>query len=253
MNPIQKRYFGIPHIYLDIVDSTNSYAHDVISKNNPSEGTAISAGFQTNGRGQIGRLWEGEADKNIYTSIILKPSFVKPADQFLINQAISIGLSEFCRITLNKVVRIKWPNDIYVRNRKLCGILIQYILSGNTINYGIIGIGVNVNQQNFSNELHNPTSMILEKKMVMDIKNLREDLFSSLEYWYEKLKSGEISEIREKYLSILYRLHEECIFLVKGKKLTGVIVGVEDQGRLMIKTNSRVEAFSLNELKMIIE
>jgi BirA family biotin operon repressor/biotin-[acetyl-CoA-carboxylase] ligase len=112
------------------VDSTNSYALLLISNNNPIEGTAISAGFQAAGRGQIGRSWWGEQGKNVFTSIILKPIHVKASAQWVINQSISLAIVNCLQEWIDAPVSIKWPNDIYVRDKKICGILIQCNLLG---------------------------------------------------------------------------------------------------------------------------
>lgn len=253
MNSYVAKYIGATSIFLESVDSTNSYAQELIAKNNPSEGTAITTGFQTHGRGQIGRIWLGDPDKNIYTSIILKPTFITPSEQFLLNMAVSVALNKFCSETLNEMTTIKWPNDIYIGNRKVCGTLIQCTLLGNSINYGIIGIGINVNQETFQRDLPNPTSFYIEKGQFFDLNILNQRLYNHLEYWYEKLKHGDIDLIRSTYKTSIYKLNEQTSFTAEGTFFNGEILGVGQQGRLIIKANGEIKTFNQHEIKMIVE
>ena len=109
--------------------STNQYAVEIVSKSNPTEGTVISTFHQPAGRGQIGRKWESEPHKNLTLSIIFYPRFLAPTQQFILNQAISLGLVDFITKYIAKGVKVKWPNDIYVQDRKIAGILLQNTLN----------------------------------------------------------------------------------------------------------------------------
>ena len=150
---------GNNHIRLNRVNSTNKYAVEMIAKSKPIEGTVISASFQYEGRGQIGRFWESEAEKNITCSTILRPDFLEASDQFQLNIAISLALHDFISHFLdNKDVKIKWPNDIYVGDKKIAGILLQNSLIGKKVNSTIVGTGININQTEFSGDVPNPTS-----------------------------------------------------------------------------------------------
>ena len=144
MNIHEALFTGKMSIYLPETESTNNYAMDLISKTNPPEGTCIYTAYQSAGRGQIGRYWHSETGKNILISYILYPKDLKIADQFMLNIIASLAVRDvvdlFC---LN--VKIKWPNDIYVDDKKIAGILVQSVLRNNTIKATIIGIGLNVN------------------------------------------------------------------------------------------------------------
>lgn len=250
---MQSSYIGKPHSYFDVIDSTNSYALELISKSNPSEGTAISAGYQTNGRGQIGRKWDGEQDKNLYSSIILKPAFIPANDQFCLNQVVSLAVSSAIDDYIPKRSKIKWPNDIYIENRKICGILIQNMLSGANIQYSVIGIGININQEEFHPDIPNPTSIYMEKNLYSDITEVRNTLFSYVEYWYEMLKKDKKNEINKCYHENMYRIGQSTTFKYENSYIRGTIEGVNDKGKLMLKKENEIKAFNLNEIKMLID
>ncbi|MFI5220658.1 MAG: biotin--[acetyl-CoA-carboxylase] ligase, partial [Bacteroidia bacterium] len=123
-------------IRLETVDSTNNYAAALISKSKPAEGTAIMADFQDYGRGQRETIWESENGKNLLVSFILYPQ-IDTADYFLLNECFSLAVREVIEDITGLDVKIKWPNDILVNNKKIAGILIENSIRGNTILYSI--------------------------------------------------------------------------------------------------------------------
>ncbi len=251
MNSFQPTYIGKPHYYFETIDSTNDYALELISKSSPSEGTAISAGFQSKGRGQIGRTWEGNKNDNIYTSIILKPTFLRARDLFLLNQTISLGVSAAIEEMVTYPVSIKWPNDILIKDRKVCGILIQNLLEGMFIQYSIVGIGINVNQTSFSPSLPNATSLFIEKDQYFDLDESRKVIFGCIEYYYQFLKAKNYNVIQKNYMDNLYGLGKNCSFENLGTPIEGVIEGVDETGKLKVKSNGKLKHFSHHEIKMI--
>ena len=252
MNSFPAAYIGRPHIYFESIDSTNAYALQLISKNNPTEGTAISSGYQSAGRGQIGRIWEGADKMNIYTSIILRPQFIAANDQFCLNQAISLAVSAVIEELLGRVVKVKWPNDIFVGDKKISGILIQNILGKKMLATSVVGIGININQEEFPVNIPHATSMYKESQRTFDLEEVRTLLFSYIEYWYEKLKQGNIQEIHQLYHENIYRMNEISAFVIDGNYQSGVIKGVDRLGKLRVEYNGKERSFRFNELQMII-
>lgn len=169
--------------------STNDYALLLLSKSKPSEGTVISTLNQYKGRGQIGSTWESEAGKNINFSLILYPTFLPVKDQFQLNQAMSLGVRDFVAEYLLNPVKVKWSNDIFVKGKKVAGILIQNSIMGSQIRSSVIGIGINVNQTEFASNLPNPTSLKLEMGTDFDLVKLGAGLCQCLEQRYLKLNS----------------------------------------------------------------
>lgn len=145
-------------IYLDEVDSTNRY----LLEYQPAEGegaTICVADFQTAGRGCGSNSWESERGKNLLFSLLIHPTDIEAREQFHISMAISLAICDAMQSYGMKDVSVKWPNDIYWKDKKLCGILIENRLSGTFIRDSIIGIGLNVNQDVFLSDAPNPVSM----------------------------------------------------------------------------------------------
>ncbi len=247
---------GQQHIRLKRVHSTNKYAVDIISKSKPIEGTVISASFQYDGRGQIGRYWESEEGKNITCSTILHPKFLLAHDQFQLNMSVSLAILDFIEhyVPDEKFnVQIKWPNDIYVNNKKIAGILIQNALVGKYINSSVIGTGININQVNFSENTPNPTSLSILLNSEIDIESAFQWLFRFLTKRYLQLSSGHIESIRQEYLKNLYRIGIWSNYRTNDNlTFKGKIIGVDEIGQLIIeRKNGSIQAFAFRELSFV--
>lgn len=139
-----------------MLDSTSNYLASIADES--PHGFVVEAEAQTAGRGQRGNSWESEPRMNILMSVLLRPEGIAPSEQFLISQAVSVAIVRVLRHYLPEV-RIKWPNDIYVGDRKICGILIENSITATKIIHSIVGIGLNVNQREFHSDAPNPVSM----------------------------------------------------------------------------------------------
>src|SRR5690349_7854438 len=138
-------------VFMPECHSTNDEASRLIeSSSHVVEGTVVITDSQTSGRGQRGNTWITEPGKNLTFSLLMKPTFLNAQDQFLLNKAFSLGLYDYLNATLQATVKIKWPNDMVVNDKKICGILIENQIQGQNIQNSIVGIGLNVNQENFS-------------------------------------------------------------------------------------------------------
>ncbi len=151
--------------------STNSYAAFLLKNEVIPEGAIVSAEYQTTGRGQGSNIWESENGKNLLISIILYPSIIYPASQFLISMALSLGICDFLKRFIPDC-SIKWPNDIYVNDDKIAGILIENSIMGDKIESTIAGIGLNINQEKFLSDAPNPVSLSLITGKKYDLNSL---------------------------------------------------------------------------------
>lgn len=142
---------------LPSVQSTNTWAKEHAAT--LSHGEVVLTHCQTSGRGQRGNSWEAEPGKNLTFSLFLIPAALPPARQFEISEAVALGVAETVERHIGRTVRVKWPNDIYVDDRKIAGILIEHSLSGNRIAHTVAGVGLNVNQTRFLSDAPNPVSM----------------------------------------------------------------------------------------------
>jgi len=144
------------------LDSTNNFAKALIREGKAEEGLVIYAVSQTAGRGQKTKSWESEPGKNLTFSIIMEPKTIEAKHLPLVSQTIFTAIVNYLKTVVNtEEIRIKWPNDIYIGPKKICGILIENTIQDNRILYSVIGVGLNVNQTEFTENAGNPTSLRL--------------------------------------------------------------------------------------------
>ncbi len=213
------------------IDSTNLQA--VRESDDAPDRRVWAAEFQTAGRGQRGNKWEGAKNKNLAFTILLRPFMLSPSKQFLISEVSAIGV---CNYLKGKGVdaTIKWPNDIYVGDKKICGMLIEHSLSGEGISYSISGIGINMNQRIFNSDAPNPTSLSLlrypdilslsasteEEPLLFNLKVELEEVLHCLFDLYDRLSDkAQWSIIEREYLNLMYR--REGYYFFKELSLKG--------------------------------
>ena len=218
------------------MSSTNDVATEMLKADTVAEGTIIYAGEQLKGRGQRGNKWISEAGKNLIVSIILYPDFLEAEQQFIISKVISLSIAEFLD-AYSDAISIKWPNDIYYKDDKIAGMLIENSLEGNTIRNCIIGAGININQVNFPPEIPNPISLCMINKREYDIVPLLAEFCSICDLWYTRLKEGHLDYIDRKYRNRLYRLNIPGMFNTAKGNVRGRISGVDKFGRIKIETD----------------
>ena len=237
-------------IYFKTLDSTQSYASEIVSKNKPKEKTAILTFDQGNGIGQLGAKWYSEPSKNIALSLILFPDFVRLEDQFLLSQAAALAVRETIQNYVKSDVLIKWPNDILVNRKKIAGILINNSIQGTKITSCIIGIGINVNQTKFRSDLPFAVSIKSESNVENDLFEIVSELLENFDKYYNLLESGMKQMIKNRYLDFLYGYQEQLIYeLQNGTMLTGEIIGVREDGRLRLRTNQGEKIYDIREIK----
>ena len=235
-------------IEFEELGSTNGYCGE-LDLRNVEEFTTVWAHRQTAGRGQRGNRWESEGEKNLTFSVVLHPSFLPAARQYELTKALSLGVSDWVAEELGgegNRVQIKWPNDIYVDGRKICGMLIENKI-GERYETAVCGIGVNVNQTEFGEGAPNATSLKLLTGKEYELRGLLEGLLESLRRRYEELVGrgqwavvgGQQSagSIEREYLGRLMNLGKECNYIYKGKPIRATITGVSEWGHLQLTTN----------------
>jgi BirA family transcriptional regulator, biotin operon repressor / biotin---[acetyl-CoA-carboxylase] ligase len=225
--------------------STNDYTLNLLSEKEVPEGTIIITGNQTKGKGQRGNSWYSEPNKNLTFSLVFKPSFLPVGKQFYLNIITSLSVHQTLTHFIEKKVSIKWPNDVYVGDKKICGILIHNNLKGKNISSSVIGIGLNVNQKSF--DLPAATSVISEIETESVLSDVLCNLLENLEKYYLLLKSEEFQKLRMLYLEKLYWLQETRIFRAE-EEFKGEITGVTEEGLLQIDTGQVIREFSFKEV-----
>ncbi len=240
--------------FLTKVGSTNTYALEILAKSKPPEGTVIAAHHQTAGRGQIGSHWESEPGKNLTFSVILYPGFLPVRRQFLLTQALSLGVADALGPYIPSGLTIKWPNDLYIHDHKIGGILLQNNVSSGQIVHTVAGFGINVNQTEFRSDAPNPVSLSQITGRKMALEALMEALCPALERRYLQLREGAFVQIKKDYLNRLYRLMEDTLFRRTADDMvfSGRIVGVRDDGKLVVAHRGGEEEFGFREVRVWI-
>ncbi|HEY5748204.1 MAG TPA: biotin--[acetyl-CoA-carboxylase] ligase [Chryseolinea sp.] len=226
--------------------STNTLALQLCQNSGPAEGTLVITPNQTAGRGQRGNGWEAEPGKNFTFSLILKPTTLAVKDQFYLNIFTSLALHDYLAAKKCAAVRVKWPNDIYVGSKKVCGILVESQISGNKFSHVVVGIGLNVNQQKFGTDT--ATSLSVLTGIQFDLQTELEGLLTFIEARYLQLREGKLSLLMADYLHVLYGLHQPLAFDVGGVVAEGVIAGVDESGRLRVLMEGEERVFGVKEV-----
>lgn len=285
LNPSQVTNYMINTLFIgkvyhcfDELSSTNDWAAEFIAsgekdaaKTRPPEGTVVRAANQTAGKGQLGSRWQSKPGENLLLSIILYPKWLESMAQFYLSMTVALALRDLAieaigaSVELNpnasedlqilpSMVKIKWPNDLYLGDKKTAGILIQNAVSGSTLQSAIVGIGLNVNQKSFPEELPNATSLAIAFGVYFDIDQVAERLFSCVERRYLSLKAGLFSDLKAEYEQHLWRLGIPTSFRRSsdGGIFEGVLQGVDERGHLLIQTDQEVISFEIKEVSVVI-
>jgi BirA family biotin operon repressor/biotin-[acetyl-CoA-carboxylase] ligase len=242
---------GCEVVYNPITESTNSLATNALA-GKAAEGITFVADYQSKGRGQRGNFWESEAGKNLTFSVLAYPSFLEIYDHFYLSKVVANGVAE-ALLSLNVEARIKWPNDIYVGDLKIAGILIENGLMGISHSHSIWGVGLNVNQRIFRSDAPNPTSLVNLLGEELDRNEVLHAVLRCMNGWYERLKKGLKSEIDEFYFATLFRKDGFYKFEADGIPFKAKISSIEHTGELVLETEEgELRSFAFKEVSFII-
>ncbi|HBJ76950.1 MAG TPA: biotin--[acetyl-CoA-carboxylase] ligase [Porphyromonadaceae bacterium] len=236
---------------LEEVDSTNNFLRSLLQKEEVEEGKIVLAHKQTQGKGQRGNSWFSSPEKNLTFSILLSPSKLPPVENFLLSQCVAVGIVEGLSVYVPNL-SIKWSNDIYWKNKKLGGILIENSFRESLWEHSIVGIGLNIFEENFPPDLPNPVSLFQISQKEYSLEEILEVVFQSIMKNYNLLLSGGKERIQEKYLQYLYQKGISSEYEAEGRKFFGTIQGVEPSGKLrMEKENGEIALYDFKEVKFI--
>lgn len=234
-------------IRFDSLESTNKYC-EALDLAEVEDFTCYWALAQTAGIGQRGNHWEAEPGMNLTFSLVLQPSFLPADQQFKLTEALSLALCD-CLKGLRDL-KVKWPNDIYVGGKKICGTLVSTRLVGNNIASAVCGIGLNVNQTVFPDWVPNPTSLALLTGMEYELETLLRQLLCCIEKRYNQLKSGNNPE--PEYLAHLLNLGSPAHYIYNEKEIVATITGVDPHGRLLLTVDDgRRISCGMKEISLI--
>lgn len=242
-------FTGKPLIYLPTCHSTNDVAAQLLTTTAVTEGTVIITSGQTAGKGQRGNSWETEPGKNLTFSLVLKPVFLHPGIQFRLNICISLAVSDFLTKYLGEKVKIKWPNDLFYENKKICGMLMQNHLKKNQIESSVVGIGINVNQEVFKEKKAASLKKITGKEF--NCESLLPELLECLEGRYLQLRNGNYEQLKEKYLQTLLGYSVIHTFRANNITFQGVIKGIDETGKLMVEKQEGIKLYDFKEIEFL--
>ncbi len=240
------QYLGHPFIHHDTLDSTNSAAQQLIQNHQAKHGAVIHANLQTAGRGQQHSFWESAQAQNLTFSAIVFPD-LPVEQQHWLTVAVSLALCDTLNNRLPVAVSIKWPNDILCESSKMCGILIQNNLKGSMIHSTVIGIGLNVNQDQFACE--RATSMALLTGQYYDREAVLRELLARLEGRLAAIAcSSRRVQLKKEYLERMFWRGEVHRFTDAQSDFYGTIIGIDDQGRLAVEVDQRIRYYDNKQL-----
>ena len=206
---------------------------------------------QVAGRGQSQNSWHSEPGKNLTFSVLLNPRFLPVAEQFNLNMAISLALNDVLTAYFGPEASIKWPNDMYIGQDKIGGILIENIVQGAGFKHAIIGIGINVNQEEFPAHLSNVTSFKKILHTDYDLNVLKNEICRSVEARYLQLKAGKRDGLLSEYLNNLYLLDKPAPYRIGNEEVTGRITGISPEGFLLLETEEGIKRFGVKEIEFL--
>ena len=244
-------------ICLDETDSTNNYLTALCdSDEHVKELSTVVADFQSAGKGQRGNSWESEKGRNLLFSFVIYPDFVKAREQFILSEIISLSVKEALDCHISDV-SVKWPNDIYWQDKKICGMLIENVLNAEgCVARCIAGIGLNINQQTFLSDAPNPVSLSQITGKEEDLHAVLTDVLLFVSRYYEDLKHNPevfTQYLSEKYNQSLYRREGVFPFRDAQGLFHASILRVEPDGRLhLLDTEGNERSYLFKEVQFII-
>lgn len=237
-------------LHLGEVTSTNDLARQLLDEQIVHHGTFIRADLQSKGRGQEQNVWESEKGANLLCSLILIPDAVQVNKQVLLNMSMCLAVrdmvQEYCP---THTVSIKWPNDVYLDDHKISGILIENALQGTLIKHSIVGMGININQHIFKQA--KACSLGLVTQQTYDVEECSKLLLCHLKFRYDQWIHDQRDALWNDYHQYLYRKDVVSTFEIAGKIIEGMVKGVDEAGRLLLQVGTDIKVMNVKEIKWL--
>jgi BirA family transcriptional regulator, biotin operon repressor / biotin---[acetyl-CoA-carboxylase] ligase len=242
---------GTPFIQLNQVDSTNNYAMGQVQAHLAEHGSTYFAWHQSGGKGQRGKSWKTSAGLNLTMSVVVNPAPLTINNQFYLSMVAALACADFVEKQVLHDVSIKWPNDIYWKDRKAGGILIENVINAKAWKYAIIGMGINVNQVVFEGNIPNPVSIKQVTGKTFELLPLANSLCLFLEKRWEQLMANDYAGILNQYNDMLYKAGEIVHFKMDNAIFDARVIRVNEMGELLVDTGS-VTALPFGSVQWII-
>lgn len=235
-------------IILDSTDSTNNYAMRLIRKGEAKNGTAVFTLEQKEGKGRLGRTWISEPSANIILSVISDMKGVSLKNQFIISMVAALAAADILEAKSNSKVFVKWPNDIFINDKKAGGILIENTISGQNWQWAVTGFGININQKTFG-EGYNATSLAKETNRQYNVQELATELKNSFLSGLERWKAGFSEDIVQAYNNRLFMKDQIARLEAGNNTFHARIIGVTPNGELITQDTSK-RKWRMNEVRI---
>lgn len=234
------------------LNSTNMYASQFLAKQLVKEPFWIRTDDQFAGKGQGAHAWISPPGLNLTGTLVIFPDHLPVQHQFDLSKTFALAAAAFLEIYIDDV-RLKWPNDLYVRDHKIGGILIETAIIGSVIDHVVLGIGINVNQLDFSGDIPNPLSISNITGVEYDLTELEDLFLSTFINFYSLMEKEDFERINSLYLDRLYRFNELADFRTHAGQITAKIVGVTGYGHLVLETKSgETESYAYQEIEYVM-
>lgn len=238
-------------IHINATTSTNSTLDELCNQQSLPELSCVYTNYQSAGRGQRGNSWESEDGKNLLFSVVFYPDFLPANKQFRLSEVNALALQETLSLYADHIT-VKWPNDIYWKDMKLCGTLIENDLMGLNLSRSISGSGVNLNQQQFLSDAPNPISLSQITGDTYQIETILQQIMERTAFYYEMLKKGEEEEIGRRYFSVLYRKEGFHTYRDANGIFEARILDIQPSGRLILEDrNGDIRAYLFKEVACV--
>ncbi|MFC7358348.1 biotin--[acetyl-CoA-carboxylase] ligase [Jejudonia soesokkakensis] len=240
-------------IKLSAIDSTNNYLKNLSKEKLVKDGCIVVARQQKKGRGQMNNTWQSQEGKSLTFSMFKRFDCLKIEEQSAITFAVSLGVQLALKKMNIPAVRVKWPNDIMSYNKKIAGILIESNLQKDRIVASVIGIGVNVNETEFTNLPH-ASSIKLENGNAFDLEEVLHCIAEAVLFQLQRIEKKEVDLLKNEYETVLFKKNNVSVFQKKtGNPFNGIIRGVSKSGELLLENeDEQLEKFELKEIKMLL-
>lgn len=244
-------FIGKNSFVFEKLNSTNDWLLEQCGGASMLEGTIVRAIDQNKGKGQRGAVWLSQSNKSLCFSVLLRPKFLSASQNFQLSICIALGVFD-CLNELRPGFSIKWPNDIYFENKKIAGILIENQFRKSMYQNAIVGIGLNVNQNDFS-DLPNATSLKQILGLELPIEKVLDRLCETIEARYLQLRSAKHLKQKETYLSYLFRYNEWATYKIGEDEFLAKIIDILPNGRLCLAfENGQSKDYDIKEVNFVL-
>lgn len=244
--------YPAPFIEINSIDSTNNYAVQQLQKGQAIHGTAYFAYEQTAGKGQRGRQWHTQPGENIALSVVLNTKWLQGPRQFGLSMSVAMAAYDlFLKYAVNDTF-IKWPNDLYWRDRKAAGILIENIVHGKEWQWAVAGIGMNINQTVFNSSIMNPVSLKQITGKNYDPVLLAKELCINIQDRFNQLHNNGSATLLTEYNNVLYKKNEKIRLKKDNAVFDGLMERVNADGQLVILAGGLEQVFNVGGVEWLI-